>query len=799
MKTAVKIGFATTAVMSLSLVGLTAHAESSKPQDVYRLYNKVNHAHLWTSSSYENSQLPKIDKNWTAEGKAWQQPSSGSAIYRLYNPKSGEHLYTSSSYEKTVLTGQGWTAEGISFHSADKSGQAVYRLYNPAAGVGSHLNTASSYERDVLVKEHGWKYEGIAWYAYKQASPQAEKVPVQILGINDFHGNVATANQKVTLPAITGDPTGKTTDYTGTAAMLAGYLNQASSQYLSENKNGLSLRLEAGDMISASPAQSALIYDQPTIAALHAMKIQVGTLGNHEFDKGLPQLNTIMQGKNPVSNPTSNLDKLAAGFYNQFSSDQLSGGYQIVVANLTNKSDGKIPNGYKPYTILNQKTANGTTVKIGVIGVITQETPSIVLKDKVEAYNFGDPSEAIAKYSKELQAQGINAIVVLGHTASDNTDNDPNKPVYGETADIINKLDKIDPSNSVDLYVAGHSHTFTNGVVGKIRVVQALSFGMAFDNVNATYDTKTQDFTATPTAKIVPTTSYSIDGNGQRTDASVKADATVENIVDKASAITDQIANQPIGKYADGATYRPGNPILSSGRGGKAFLPVSGLPDISGINGSPNISPTDLGESLLGQFITKAQYDAANANNVKVDVAFTNNGGIRADLKKNDDGTITWGQAQAVQPFRNVIQVVNMTGREILAALNEQTYHAPDAGSGSGLFLQEYGIKYSVTTNPDLASGVHPNQSPYVVSKMSFLDGSPVELDKSYHVAINNFLRGGGDGFEAFARPTVTDVTGFQVDDTDIFVNAIQQLGTIPADSSFQQEKSFDSTGSPLK
>ena len=646
-----------------------------------------------------------------------------------------------------------------------------------------------------------------------QAIPNIN-VPVQILGINDFHGNVATADQKLTVPAITGSAA--TTDYTGSAALLAGYLNQYSKDFLNANNNGVSLRLEAGDMISASPAESSLIYDQPTLAALHAMHIQVGTLGNHEFDKGLAQLNTIMSGKDPIAHPTSEMDKDAAQFYKEYTPEQLSGGYQIVVANLVNKSDGKIPNGYKPYTILNEKTANGQTVKVGIIGVVTTETPNIALHQMVENYNFTNPAAAIVKYSKVLQAQGVNAIVVLGHTASDNTDNDPSQPVYGETADIIKEVDKEDPSNSVDLYVAGHSHTFTDGVVDKVRVVQAMSFGQAFDSIKATYNTKIDDFTATPSAKIVPVTDYSVTKNATTgalttTYSKVQPDTAVADIVADAQDITDKISNVVIGKYDPAANYgtdAQGNVLnyLASSRtaGAAAFLPVTGLPDIQETNGDSGvIQPKNLGEQTLGTFITQAQWAMANQElnpqGVTVDFAITNTGGIRNSLLPDANGNITWGAAESVQPFRNVIQVVKMTGQQILNALNEQTYNSPNPSSASsGLYLQEYGIKYSVTTNPDFSASEHAYCSPYVVTSMTKLDGTPIELDKTYNVAINNFLRGGGDGFSAF-NTNVTDIAGFQEDDTDVFTDYIKQLGTIPPASSFVQEKTFDATGTPLK
>ncbi|GBG96381.1 5'-nucleotidase C-terminal domain-containing protein [Lactococcus termiticola] len=828
MKHASKILFSGLLLAGLSIVAVPSAKATGQGEDVYRLYNTASHAHLWTKSSYENSQLPKIDKNWRQEGIGWQQVKKGSPVYRVYNHKSGEHHYTQSAYEKSVLVKQGWRDEGVALESDDPSkGSPVYRLYNPKAGAGAHHLTTSSYERDQLIKKHGWKDEGIGWYAASAQSrpdnnhkpapkpetkpnptpakpPVAGKpeefddiIPVQILGINDLHGNLDTTNQKVTLPAITGDPSGRSVHLTGGAARLAGYLNGYTANFLNNNKNGISLRFEAGDMIGASPGVSSLIYDQPTIAALKAMQIHIGTLGNHEFDRGLDFLEKVRSGQNPVANPTSNIDKLASDFYKKFSQDKLKSDYPLVIANLENKSDGSIPKDYKPYAVLEQKSANGKTAKIGVIGVVTPETKNIVLAEHVKDYNFTDPAEAIAKYSKELRKQGINAIVVLGHTSSNNVDDDPNKPVYGETADIIKKLDQIEPNHSVDLYLAGHSHTFTNGLVGKTRVVQALSYGKAFDNVIGKYDTKTNDFSAIPDADIVPTTSTITGKTREDAETNIPEDPAVLNIVNEAKAITGKIIQENIGAYPTGAQYQPGNSDYLR-RGNAGFLKVPNLPEIKGIDGGPDQKPNHLGETLLGQFITKAHYETAKEKGQQVDLSLTNNGGIRADLAKNPDGSISWGQAQAVQPFRNVIQIVEMTGQEIIDALNEQTLHSPSPARGSNHYLHQYGLKYEVTSNPDIASGVHPNESPYVVSKASFIDGRPLELDKSYRVSVNSFLRGGGDGFEVFTRPTVKDVAGFQLDDTDIFIDYIKKIKTLPEGKDFIQSKTFDGTAKPL-
>ncbi|MDR0297032.1 MAG: hypothetical protein LBI11_00010 [Streptococcaceae bacterium] len=134
---------------------------------VYRLYNKVSMAHLYTTDENEKATLPTLDKNWAYEGISWQAATSGTSVYRLYNPTTGEHLYTKDTNEVSVLTTTaGWTKEGIAFYSstAEDSATSIHRLYNPAAGVGSHLITMDANETSVL-QTRGWKNEGIAWYS----------------------------------------------------------------------------------------------------------------------------------------------------------------------------------------------------------------------------------------------------------------------------------------------------------------------------------------------------------------------------------------------------------------------------------------------------------------------------------------------------------------------------------------------------------------------------------------------------------------------------------------------------------
>ncbi len=105
----------------------------------------------------------------------------------------------------------------------------------------------------------------------------ASKAPfeLQILGINDFHGQLDTFNKNLNAGGI---------EY------LASYLKQREAQ------NPNTLLVHAGDAVGASSPVSALLQDEPTITFLNELGFDVGTVGNHEFDEGVAEMKRLIFG-----------------------------------------------------------------------------------------------------------------------------------------------------------------------------------------------------------------------------------------------------------------------------------------------------------------------------------------------------------------------------------------------------------------------------------------------------------------------------------------------------------------------
>ena len=528
----------------------------------------------------------------------------------------------------------------------------------------------------------------------------ADDLQVQFMGVNDFHGALEQTG--------TARLENETVKNAGTAPLLATYMNDSQKEFETENAGtpNASIRVQAGDMVGASPANSALLQDEPTVKVFNEMNFEYGTLGNHEFDEGLGEFNRIMKGEAPTP---GQFNKIVDEYPHEASKQE------IVIANLVDKDTNKIPFDWKPYTI-KEIPVNDKTVKVGFIGVVTTEFPNLVLRKNHEQYRVLDEAESIAKYARELNDQGVHAIAVLAHVAATSK----NGVAEGPAADMIKKLNQLYPENSVDLVFAGHNHQFTNGMVGNTLIVQGTSQGKAYSDVRGVLDTDTGDFVKAPTAKII-----AVDpSKGKAKDAKVQA-------INEADETVKKVTEAKIGsaEKAENITRE--------------------------LNAQK--------ESAVGDLVTAAQLDIAKKSGYPdIDFAFTNNGGIRADLVVKPDGTVTWGAAQAVQPFGNILQVVEITGDQIYKALDQQ-YDEKEL-----FFLQMAGIKYTYTKPADATE-----ENPYKVVKAYKADGTEIDRNKTYKAIINDFLYGGGDGFSVFRD---TKLIGAINPDTEVFIQYIEDV-----------------------
>jgi 5'-nucleotidase len=255
-------------------------------------------------------------------------------------------------------------------------------------------------------------------------------VELQLLGVNDFHGNLEPPE-----PGI------------GGAAWLGAHLDNAARSHPDRT-----IRVHAGDMIGASPLISSHFHDEPTIEATNMMDFDVGAVGNHEFDEGGAELMRVLQNSR----------------------------YQWLAANTVDPETGAtfLP----PYKVIERDG-----VRVGFIGVTTDDTPTWLLPEFKREYRFLDISDTVNRWVPELRSRGVEAIVVLAHSGAFQK---------GETAtgEIVDETAQMD--DAVDVVIAGHTHSQLNLSVDGKLVVESFAYGTGYDRVRITVDRVTGDVIA---------------------------------------------------------------------------------------------------------------------------------------------------------------------------------------------------------------------------------------------------------------------------------------------------------------
>ncbi|HVX79187.1 MAG TPA: bifunctional metallophosphatase/5'-nucleotidase [Bradyrhizobium sp.] len=342
-------------------------------------------------------------------------------------------------------------------------------------------------------------------------------------------------------------------------------------------------------------------------------------------------------------------------------------------------------------------------IPVAFIGLTLKGTESIVSPAGITDLEFKDEADTVNALIPELKAKGVEAIVVLIHQGGYPTGDYNECPgISGAIVDIVKKFDK-----AVDVVISGHTHqAYVCNIDGRL-VTSADKYGTLVTAIDLSLDPLTHDvISAKANNVIVRTGVYSKDP---------EQTALLESY-DKLAA---PIAGRPAGSVTE---------------------TLSNMPSASG-------------ESKLGDVIADAQlaatHDAASGGAV---IALTNPGGIRIGVTRKDDGTVSYGDLFASQPFRNQLVTMTLTGAQIKQAL-EQQWHDPKLPR-----ILQVSSGFSYTWDNARPYGQH-----IIASSMS-LNGTKIDPAASYRVTVNNYLSVGGDSFTALKQGTAQQVGIYDVD-----------------------------------
>jgi 5'-nucleotidase len=516
----------------------------------------------------------------------------------------------------------------------------------------------------------------LALVAPSPASARGATVPVRIIAFNDFHGHLEAGDNAVDVPDPS-DPARSRPLRVGGAAHLATLIARLRAEQPQH------VVVSSGDLIGASPLISGLFHDEPTIEVMNAIGLDLTVVGNHEFDQGVEELRRIAQGgcRAGTSGPRRSCQRL----------NYPGARFPFLAANVLDRATD-LPI-FAPTAV---KTFDG--VRIGFIGVVTRSTPGIVVPSGIAGVRFLAEAHVLNEQAKALQAQGVQAIVAVVHEGgeADGGFNGCRNP-RGAIFEIERELDP-----AIDVVLSAHTHRGYNCQIDGRAVIQGASFGRLVSVVDVAIDRTTGDVVRAQTnARNVPVTNGA-EGDARTMEAfpPLPADPAVASIVAEYREAAAPLANQAVGRIA--APFK-----RHAGAGG---------------------------DSVLGRLVADAQLAATRSNGSQV--AFTNPGGVRTALRASrPDGTVTYADAYAVQPFGNTLVTMTLTGAQLKTLLEQQWSVArPERAR---ILQPSAGFSYQWDGQRPHGSRVDAIQ----------LNGRAVAPHEDLRITVNSFLASGGDGF----------------------------------------------------
>ncbi|ESZ49194.1 5'-nucleotidase C-terminal domain-containing protein [Mesorhizobium sp. RSR565B] len=327
--------------------------------------------------------------------------------------------------------------------------------------------------------------------------------------------------------------------------------------------------------------------------------------------------------------------------------------------------------------------------KIGIVGAVTNDTPE--LASPGPNITIEDDVKSITAEVEKLKAQGVNKIIAVTHIG------------YRRERDVIAKIPGI------DVVVGGHSHSLLSNTDpkaegpyptmvdnpdgSKVPVVQAASYSKYLGEFKVVFDDNGNVKEAS--------------GDPIFLDKSITPDRAVLARIKELGAPIEALKNKEVAETTEA------------------------------IDGSRESCRTK--ECAMGNLVSDAILDRVKGQGVEIVVS--NGGGLRASI---DKGTVTMGEVLTVLPFQNTLATFQISGKDLVAGLENGVSQVEDGG---GRFPQVAGLKYSFDKS------VAPNAGRVKsVEVMQNGTWAPINPDKDYLVATNNYVRQGGDGYKVFAE-----------------------------------------------
>jgi len=354
-------------------------------------------------------------------------------------------------------------------------------------------------------------------------------------------------------------------------------------------------------------------------------------------------------------------------------------------------------------------------VRVGFVGLLTRETPSIVMKSWFAGLDVDPLSQALLGEARELREAGAEVVIALAHAGADCKDFSVPSDLSSCATDAeIFDVARALPPRTVDAIFAGHTHAGVAQIVNGVPIVEAYSRGRAFARIDLRLDGTTHRVLETklyPPHDLCPTTPNAPCTLGEYEGQPTTLDPGVAQAISPALARADEQRRVPLGSTLSEA--------------------------IPGAHES---------ESPLGNLFADLLREAVPG----ADLAMLNGGTLRADLPA---GELFYGALFEAMPFDNRVARIRLTGAELKRVI---TRHLQQDAHGlisiSGLHLDarcgRAGLELQLTRN----------------------DGRVVSDHEPLLLATSDYLATGGD--DLFA-PLALSAERLEIDENTLFRDAL--------------------------
>jgi len=417
--------------------------------------------------------------------------------------------------------------------------------------------------------------------------------------------------------------------------------------------------VSVGDFLQGNTT-GAISKGQYIIDIMGTVGYDAVTLGNHEFDFGVPRMKELL--------PQIGAPVVCCNFFDA----------------------GTQKSYYSPYVIRQYGTK-----RVAYVGAVTPETMIL------EGYSFYDTNgvmlydlkpdtfySLIQQAVDGARADGADYVVLLSHV--------------GEQTQSMgfNSHQIVANTTGIDVVLDGHTHSVipadivANRDGKKITVTQT---GTQFANVGKLVIAADGSISTT----LIPTSEISYSSHA--------VTAATEKVRQQVNAVTERVVAHS--DYPLSLAHADGTWIVRTA------------------------------ESNAGDIVADAYRSAMNT-----DFGFENGGGLRNNIAAGD---ITYGSIIGMLPYDNTLRRIMATGTQVKAMLTKCTSFLP---VDDGAFPQCSGLRFTVHSKSHTVSDIEVLQS----------DGSyaPIDLSKTYTVAVTDYNHTGGGFYGSFA----TCVTLFESD-----------------------------------